>query len=278
MESSKYRSINYLNYLTLKEGKRMKNLTRILLLGSLIFAVNFIYAQSYSSYETKKIIAIDGSEESLNPDPIIIHTSGIDQISPVVGDFYTYNFHNITDRKTGYDFQSNASSQQVWLDLNNPDFLHSVFTNSQEATGYADRTCLYFGSTDAGVSWFELGPVPVTSHSGFPAIYGKSNGAAVIANHNAFFDPTTRTSIFVDNSPFEYNFTAFDPGLVAEGDPVWPRLVVDQNDDVVFISSINMAPEYTFTNTLDLPAGTFSGYNPYDGNIAETYALAISNS
>ena len=267
-----------MNYLTIKEGKRMKNLTRILLLGSLIFAVNFIYAQPYSSYETKEIIAIDGSEASSNPAPTIIYTSGIDQISPVFGDFYIYNFHNITNRKTGYDFQSNSSAQQVWLDLNNPDFLHSVFTNSQQAVGYTDRTCLYFGSVDAGVNWFELGPVPVTSRSGFPAIYGKSNGAAVIANHNAFFDPTIRTSIFVDNSPFEYNFAAFDPGLVAQGNPIWPRLVIDQNDDVVFISSINAVPEYTATNTLDLPAGIFSGYNPYDGDVAEDYALAISNS
>ena len=91
----------------------MKNLTKILLLGSLIFAVNFIYAQSYSSYEPKKIITIDGSEESINPNPTIIHTSGIDKISPVFGDFYIYNFHNITDIKTGYDLQSNASTQQV---------------------------------------------------------------------------------------------------------------------------------------------------------------------
>jgi hypothetical protein len=254
----------------------MKNLTRILLLSSLIFAVNFIYAQSYSSYETKKIIAIDGSEESINPNPTIIHTSGIDQISPVFGDFYTYTFHNITDRKTGYDFQSNASTQQVWLDLNNPDFLHSVFTNSQEATVWSDRTCLYFGSTDAGVTWFELGPVPTTTRSGFPAIFGNSNGAAVITNHHAVFG-LTRATVMIDNSPFEYNFTIYDPGTLTEGDPIWPRHTVTLDDNVIFAASQN-GPDSLFVNVLDPSIPAFFGYHGIDGEQAESYALATSNS
>ena len=36
----------------------------------------------------------------------------------------------ISDRKTGYDYQSHGSAQQVWLDLNNPDNLHAVFIYS----------------------------------------------------------------------------------------------------------------------------------------------------
>ena len=57
-----------------------------------------------------------------------------------------------------------ASAQQVWLDLNNPDNLHAVFIYSAVAdNAWADRTSLYFGSTDAGETWFEVGAVPVNN-------------------------------------------------------------------------------------------------------------------
>ncbi len=80
-----------------------------------------------------------------------------------------------------------------------------------------DRTSLYFGSTDGGTNWFELGGVPVnngtTGRSGFPSIIGTSTGAAVISNHNnALPSTTTRSTVFIDNSPFEYSFTNYDPG------------------------------------------------------------------
>ncbi|MBT8378804.1 MAG: hypothetical protein KJN64_06225, partial [Ignavibacteria bacterium] len=124
-----------------------------------------------------------------------------------------FDFHKISDTRNGYKIQSNGSPQQLWIDLNNPDFLHAVFVNSQVATSpWADRTCLYFGSTDAGINWLQFGSVPDTSRAGFPAIYGTSDGAAVIVNHNSYFGSPTRSTLFIDSSPFQYNFSAFDPG------------------------------------------------------------------
>jgi hypothetical protein len=268
------------NYNKKEEGNKMFSL-KILTIGLIVIISYPISAQTYNSYETKKDILIDGSE---NPDftgTEVIVKNSIDRVNPVYGDYFTYNYHNITDRKTGYDLQSNASTQQVWYDLNN-DFMHAVFTNSQTGvTPWADRTCLYFGSTDAGITWFELGGVPVNTgtsgRSGFPAIYGTSTGRAVIANHNNSDGTTTHTKIFVDNNPFEYNFATHDAGDVAQGFPIWPRLVVNQQNDVVFVSSINITPDYPFTNHLDLPGGTFLGYNEYEGTTAEQYALAISS-
>ena len=74
---------------------------------------------------------------------------------------FIWSIDLMSDLKTGYDYQSHGSAQQVWLDLNNPDYLHAVFIYSAVAdNAWADRTSLYFGSTDAGVNWFEVGAVP----------------------------------------------------------------------------------------------------------------------
>jgi len=109
-----------------------------------------------------------------------------------------FEFHKITDIRNGYTLQSNASPQQLWLDLNNPEFLHAVFINSQfKETPFSDRTCLYFGSTDFGQYWFELGPVPDTSRAGSPSIYGTGNGTAIIANQSDYFGSPTRTGLLL---------------------------------------------------------------------------------
>jgi hypothetical protein len=144
----------------------------------------------------------------------------------------------ISDKQTGYDYQSHGSAQQVWLDLNNPDNLHAVFIYSAVADNvWADRTSLYFGSTDAGGSWFEVGAVPVnngtTGRSGFPCIVGTSDGSAVISNHNNNVPHTTRSTIFIDDSPFEKNFIEYDPGGTTTGQPLYPKLAILPDNDVL---------------------------------------------
>ena len=242
---------------------------------SLFFvAGHYIYPQTNSSYEPKKIITIDGSEESNNPNAAIISVNTIDYLSPVYGNFFTFNIHNITNIQTGYDFQSNGCSQEVWYDINNG-LIHSIFTHSNEAvTPWSDRTTKYFFSGDQGVSWIELGNVPTDgARSGFPAISGLSTGAAVLANHSAEGGTPTRAKIFIDNSIGEFNLTTYDPGSVATGNPIWPRVTVDLNDNVHLISSIN-ATTGTFYDRL--VGGVFDGYTEYDGDVAGAYSLAVS--
>jgi hypothetical protein len=169
----------------------------------------------------------------------------------------------------------------VWVDLNNPDFLHAVFTNSQETAAWTDRTCLYFGTTDGGTTWFELGGVPVNTgtdgRSGFPAIYGNSLGSAVITNHNNSDGTPTRAKAFIDNSPFEYNFTTYDPGgPLTDGEPIWPRHTVTSDDKVIWAASQN-GPDSFFVNILDPSVPSVSGYVGIDGEQAEQYAFAYSD-
>jgi len=261
----------------------------------LLLGFGSLQAQTEISYEILPDIGISGDETRDMSDIEVIQSSSPIMISPYSsGSFtwdihnitdratgcsgsFTWDIHNITDRATGYDLQTNASAQQLWLDVNTG-FLHAVFTNSQETATWADRTTLYFGSTNSGVDWFELGPVPNTSRCGYPAIYGDANGSAIILNHNAVF-ATTRTTVMPDNSPFEYNFGNFDPGVIAEGDPIWPRFIVAPNGDYIFASSRNISPADSFYVNIFTPStGTFRGYEPWDGNNAEVYTFGISPS
>ena len=239
------------------------------------------YAQTGNNHEPQEIKEIDGSEIFDFSNRNVITSTNTDNFAPVQGDFFAYNIHLISSfRKTGYDFQSNACPQQVWLDLNSPSFLHAVFTHSNVADGtWFDRSSLYFGSTNAGINWFELGQVPInngsTGRSGFPAIYGTSTGRAVIANHNNSEGTSTHSKVFIDDLPFEYNFSTFDPGIPAAGLSIWPRITLLPNDIGVLASSINAADVGFYINTWS--GGVFSGWQFHDGDQAETYSLAVSN-
>ncbi|MGB5530821.1 MAG: T9SS type A sorting domain-containing protein [Ignavibacteriaceae bacterium] len=249
-----------------------------LLIIVLLIGFSVTQAQDVFAPQTKTVVT--GEEvRDFSQNPLIQSNSNI----PF--DYFNsggllWAMHPITDRQTGYDLQSNASTQQVWLDLNNPGYIHAVFTNSQVSDGtWADRTCLYFGSLDNGETWFELGGVPVNNgtngRSGFPTINGTSTGSAVIANHNNSDGTTTHSKVFIDNSPFEYNFTTFDPGVPAAGDVIWPRIAMLPNDDGVIASSVNGGTDF-YVNTWT--GGVFAGWQLHNGDQAETHQFAVSPS
>jgi hypothetical protein len=247
---------------------------------SAILLINFLNdittAQNRNIYEPKPVVEISGGENFEHQNVDVISTFTNPAFNPVNTTEFIFNVHSISPIKTGYDFQSNASTQQVWADYFNPQYLHATFTNSQQSAGYSDRKCIYFGSTDAGVNWFELGQVPSSGRAGFPSIYGKNDGSAVLLNHNNFFGGFVHTTVSADATPFGYNFTDYDPGNISDG-PVWPRHVVTANDIVVFASSGSPAPDDDVKlNSLDLSTGLFSGWTNLASDDAEQYDFAIS--
>jgi hypothetical protein len=244
----------------------------------LLFGFVSLQAQNQGLIEAPLITGDETPDLSSNP---VIEVTGGYVFDPVISRSLTYDFHSIDPATfTGYDFQSNTSTQQVWMDPNNPLFLHAVFANSQETAAWTDRTCLYYGSVDAGLTWFQLGPVPVNNgtdgRSGFPVMYGTSTGAGVIANHNNSDGTTTHSKVFIDGSAFEYNFTTNDPGVPAAGDAIWPRIVLLPNDDGVIVSSVNAAATGVHVNNWS--AGVFGGWQTFDGGQGEGYGVAISES
>jgi hypothetical protein len=192
-----------------------------------------------------------------------------------------YSNASISYHPTGvytiYDLQSNGVPQQIWQDPLIPMNVHTAVMWSI-TPGFSPRRCTYLFSQDGGNEWLNLGDVPAGVQSGFPAITGFSDGRVVIANHNNANGTSTRTKIYVDLFPGISVFTEYDAGSVTNGEPIWPYLVPKQNG-ITFISALNL-PGFSFgsfTNTLNLPSGIFSGYSSYMGDIANGYALAIAN-
>ena len=100
-----------------------------LLISFLLFGFSFTLAQDFSK-TTNPNVVVTGDENPDLSNAEVYETSGTISFDQVVSSGgLVWDVHNITDTKTGYDLQSNASTQQVWLDINNPDFLHAIFTN-----------------------------------------------------------------------------------------------------------------------------------------------------
>lgn len=247
-----------------------------LLITVLLIGFSATLAQDARSIVQPRI-AITGDEISEPSQNTDVFTADPVSFGQVNSGSLVWTVNNITDRQTGYDLQSNGSTQQVWADINNPGYVHAVFTNSQQTAAWTDRTCLYFGTTDGGANWFELGGVPVnngtTGRSGFPAIIGTSDGRAVISNHNNADQTATRATVFIDNSFFEYSFTNYDPGATSGGEAIWPRLTALANDDLVLAASVNGGTGFA-VNTWS--GGVFAGWQAHQGDQAETYSLAVS--
>jgi hypothetical protein len=250
-------------------------LSTVLLLG-----FSLTLAQDYSK-KTLPNIYLTGDEVRDMSNVTPEQTYQIPQSGSVFSGSFDWVFTTITDIMSGYDMQSNASTQEIWVDLGNPDYVHTVFMNSQVADGaWADRSSIYFASTDKGASWFQLGQVPVNNgtsgRSGYTAIYGLSTGEAVIMNHNNSDGTPTRSKVFVDSSPLEYNFATYDPGVIPGQtlESTWPRGAVNQDDDIVFASSQSGGDSF-YVNFLNRSGATFDGWEVWDGNQAETYTFSV---
>ena len=255
---------------------------------ALLIIVFFLGISLNFAQDARHIVApktyVSGNEVGIPAENVQPYEFGPISYSPVYTSQLTWTVNNISALSgrsgSGYDLQSNGSTQQVWYDLNNPGYVHAVFTYSAvDDNAWADRTCLYFGSITNGEEWFELGGVPVnngsTGRSGFPSIIGTSTGAAVIANHNNASTPT-RSTIFIDNSPFEYVFTNHDPGTTpfGNGEAIWPKLAINSSDDIVFVSSVNGGDSF-YVNSLS--NGVFGGWQALNGDQAETHGLNYSD-
>jgi hypothetical protein len=185
-----------------------------------------------------------------------------------------FDFHKISDIRNGYKIQSNGTPQQLWMDLDYPDFLHAIFTNSQfPDPPWADRTCIYFGSTDFGTTWFQLGSVPDTSRSGFPSITGTSDGAAVITNHTDYFGSPVRTGLFIDQDIFHFNFSAYDiDSSIATS---WPKCFSIPGNKILILANAQLIG--LVMSIFDLTSGTFTGWTPFGSTNTQEYSLCVSD-
>lgn len=238
----------------------------------LLVASAAVQAKDNRSLRTHKVS--DGSEQYDNTSGYTVTPSRM-VIPPYQSSSLTFNLVT-TPVATVYDLQSNAVPQEIWQDPLVPANVHATFMYSTVA-GFATRACAYLLSTNFGASFENLGDVPGSGRSGFPAISGLVSGAAVIANHNNTNGSTTHTKILYDQGPGFGSFNEIDPGVSTEGDPIWARVLALPNNNIVFASSIN-GQVFSYTNkATDIATpGTFSGWQTFDGDQAEVYSLALA--
>ncbi len=257
----------------------------------LLFGFVSLQAQDQRiSHQTLPDVALTGDETPDVSNLDVVRLNSSLNFGPVNSGSFTWDVHNIMTLAgigpTGYDLQSNASTQQIWADLNNPGYLHVVFMMS-EVTGFTDRTSMYVGSVDNGVTWFALGGVPTNTgtegRNGYCVISGTSTGAAVIMNHPQY-DPNNmpRSMIHIDSGPFAFDFTPYEPllGPGMDNRPIWPRMVVDGNDNVIFASSQSAnygTADSMYTNRFDFATSLFDGWEVWSGDQAESYPFGISD-
>ncbi len=227
--------------------------------------------------KTSKILTLTGDEvyaKTFNP---LVKIGETFYPNIVAGDL-TFDFVG-TNLFSGYDAQSNGTTDEIWQDPSSPENLHAVFIASQQTAGWTDRTVAYFNSLDGGASWFAAANVPTTGErSGYPSINGFDDGTEIIALHAAVGGGTTRTAIFIDQSAGSGTFDFCDPGdgPSSLGPPIWPRVLGLGSSDYVFTSSISTTVTVdvgAYNNTGD-NACTFSGYEYFSGGQAEVYSLA----
>ena len=253
-----------------------------------ILFCGFIQAQDQNriSKQTSPKVVFTGDE--VKSDGGII----IEAKDPLISDSYMsggflWDMTLISVNPTAYDLQSNSSAQQLWCDINNPDYLHVVYTYSAGPTTFGDRVVIYYGSPDAGTTWYELGPVPVNTgtqgRSGYGTVSGTSDGRAVIMSHPEYPQGSPRSVVFIDDAAFAYVFSSWDsyvlsPGYNNGNPPIWPRLVVDGDDNVIFGASQSTnygTADSMYVNVFDYTTQMFQGWQTYQGDQAETYPLEI---
>jgi hypothetical protein len=252
----------------------LRNVTILLAVFSLLI-MGLVQAQNKPKInKTSKIISLTGDEVFPATHNPVVKIGKTTYPNVVEGDL-TFDLVG-TGSYSGYDAQSNGTTDELWQDPSNPDNLHAVFISSQETVGWSDRTVQYFLSFDGGGSWFPIATVPTTGErSGYPSINGFDDGTEIISLHSAVGGGLVRTAIFVDQSPGSGSFDFCDPGVgpVPTNPPIWPRVIGLGSNDYVFASSINAGPDEAYINAGDVSCN-LSGYVTYAGDQAETYSLA----
>ncbi len=251
---------------------------------SVLFIALAFLSTAFAQNKPYPIVTVSGDEIGTSTISSGLNMSGQKlYFPPVQNRLFTWTVNPMTTLASGYDLQSNGSTQELWYDLNNPGYLHSAYCTSQQTAGWTDRTITYFFSADNGANWSELGnvppPAPTGARSGFPSIIGLSNGAAVITSHHNGGDALTTSKIHIDSGPAEFNFTQYNPGNApnGQGSPIWGRMTRNNDNNVVIASSIS-GGDSAYTNVLNTTGGTYSGWNIYNSDQAETYSVATSPS
>jgi hypothetical protein len=254
----------------------------LFVLSLLLISLNLQAQSKYSQEDMRKLsripakITFDGEvyKSSFHP--------GIKQDARIPGQYgpdaySSISVVQISNLRNYYDLESNGTPVQIWQDPSNPDYIHAVYTYSNQEAGWTDRTIQYFWSSDKGTTWSFISNVPFAGRAGFGTITGLSTGVAFIGSHtNSGATSNIRTQFYVDAFPGLGSFTNLDPGGT-NNTYVWPRVIATQNTSLtnkfVFVASTSGADASFYGVGTSITSSNFLPYQSIDASPAECYAL-----
>jgi hypothetical protein len=196
--------------------------------------------------------------------------------------------YTLTGGETIYDYQSNASANQIWQDPATLTNMHVIIMSSPAGDPtFTERLSKYYYSADKGVTWSYVGSAG-NVRTGYPCITGTSEGNALVGCHGS--DPaggTTRILFYYDAVPGLGSFTLLDAGLINTPSTSnvglsWPRIAPTQSvsltNKFIYVGSQNGGtdPDAWRRASLSLTASSFDTPVALGGDQAETYSIAKS--
>ncbi len=254
----------------------------LFVLSLFLISLNLQAQSKYSQEDMRKLsrisakITFDGEVYKSSFHPGIKQNARIpEQYGPDA--YSSISTVQISNLRNYYDLESNGTPVQIWQDPNNPDYIHAVYTYSNQEAGWTDRTVQYFWSSDRGATWSFMCNVPFAGRAGFGTITGLSTGVAFIGSHtNSGATSNIRTQFYVDAFPGLGSFTNLDPGGT-NNTYVWPRVIATQNTSLtnkfVFVASTSGADASFYGVGTSITSSNFLPYQSIDASPAECYAL-----
>jgi hypothetical protein len=255
----------------------LKKIHFTLILVLLTFLSASVFSQSNKSYKYKPIEGSETGKAYINSQQPNSSLNEENKKHHKTEGGLTVNF-SAFGLTSYYDHQSNGSSNQIWQDPDNAEFVHSSVTYLPVFGG--TRVCNYVLSTDRGATWTNFGSIDV-SQSGFPSIYGLSDGSAIVTMQTTAGEVAqTRSQVFTDLGPGFGSWSRFDPGLSGANSLIWGRIIATQEISRpvkwVLAASQNLSggEASTITQSNLYPPGIFSQWQNYPANNSEQYCLA----
>ncbi len=135
-----------------------------------------------------------------------------------------------------YDYMTNGDAKHyILMDPTNPLLLHAIYTTSDagDPAGTTSRRTKYAGSSDGGLTWVFLSNVP-DIRSGFGYMALKSDGSAVVTNHNTV-SGALNGELYVDIAAQVGGFSTYLTPRT-NGSGAWPQSNVMTNGNIFLTS------------------------------------------
>ncbi len=223
-----------------------------------IFLVLFMVAGVSAQHKSKRID--NNAYSKLGPDTFV-ENKGIQKLSAPFLPGFTNGDYSVgpeiqTSLSGWYDYMTNGDAKHyILMDPANPLLLHAIYTTSDstDPAGATSRRTKYAVSSDGGLTWAYLANVP-DIRSGFGYMDLKSDGSAVITNHNTF-SGALNGELYVDAFAQLGSFTQFLTPRT-NGSGAWPQCNVMTNGNVFLTSESYNAGAATDTLKIAIFNGT----------------------